>query len=114
MYKIQKNFIRQRKKAKIKHSSLCNGYEKGDIKNIDLRNKIKNMQCSWVKRLFEEDFHDWKVILLFLIGEHLGKNPKFHNNIEIYNDIYSKFLSFYQDTCIKWINNYTGNQLFYP
>ena len=30
------------------------------------------MQCSWVKRLFEDDFHDWKVTPLFLIGKHLG------------------------------------------
>ena len=64
------------------------------------------MQCSWVKRLFEDDFHDWKVIPLFLIGKHLGKN--FHNNIDISNDILSKFPSFYQDIFIKWINNYTA------
>ena len=35
MYKIQKNFIWQGKKAKIKHSALCNGYEKGGLKNVD-------------------------------------------------------------------------------
>ena len=58
LYKIQKHFIWQRKKAKIKHSTLCNGYEMGGIKNVDLRNKITNMQCCWVKRLFEDDFHD--------------------------------------------------------
>ena len=32
LYKIQENFIWQRKKAKIKHSTLCNGYQKGGIK----------------------------------------------------------------------------------
>ena len=80
--KIQKNFIWLGKKAKIKHSTLCSGYEIGGIKNVDLRNKITSMQCSWVKRLFEDDFHDWKVIPLFLIGKLLGKNlGKFHNSI---------------------------------
>ena len=34
LYKIQKKFIWQEKKAKVKHSTLCNGYEKGDIKRI--------------------------------------------------------------------------------
>ena len=58
MYKIQKNFIWQGKKAKIKHSTLCNGYENGGLKNVDLRNKITSIQCSWVKRLSEDDFHD--------------------------------------------------------
>ena len=34
LYKIQKNFIWQGKKAKIKHSTLCNGYEKGGKKML--------------------------------------------------------------------------------
>ena len=108
MYKIQKNFIWQGKKAKIKHSTLCNGYENGGLKNVDLRNKITSIQCSWVKRLFEDDFHDWKVIPLFLIGRHLSKNFKFHNNIDMSNDILSKFPPFYQDIFIKWRNNFTS------
>ena len=46
MYKIQKNFIWEDKKAKIKHSTLCNGYENGGLINVDLRNKITSIQCS--------------------------------------------------------------------
>ena len=66
------------------------------------------MQRSWVKRLFEDDFHDSKVIPLFLIGKHLSKSFKFRNNIDISNDVPSKFPSFYQDVFIKWINNFTS------
>ena len=108
VYKIQKNFIWQGKKAKIKHSTLCNGYENGGLKNVGLRNKVTSIQCSWVKRLFEDGFHDWKVILLLLIDKHLGKNFKFHNNIDLSKYILSKFPSFYQNIFIKWINNYTA------
>ena len=90
------------------HSTLCNGYEMGGIKKVDLRNKITSMQCSWVKRLFEDGFHDWKAIPLFLIDKHLGKNFKFHNDLDINNDILSKFPSFYQDIFIKWINNFNS------
>ena len=39
------------------------------------------------KNLFEDNFHDWKIITLFLIGKHLDTR----------NDIFSKFPSFYQD-----------------
>ena len=88
------------------NSALCNGYEKGGMKNVDLRNKVTSMQCSWVKRVFEDDFLDRKVTTLLLIDKHLGKNFKFHNNIDISNDIPSKFTSFYQDIFIKWINNF--------
>ena len=66
------------------------------------------MQCSWVKRLFEDNFNDWKVIPLFLVGKHLGKHFKFHNNVDANNDILSKFLSFRRDVFITWINNYTS------
>ena len=61
------------------------------IKNVDLRNKITSMQCSWINRLLEHSFHDWKVIPLFLIGKHLGKNFKFPNKLDISNEILSKF-----------------------
>ena len=90
------------------NSTLYNGYEKGNLKNIGLRNKMTSIQCSWLKRLFEDDFHDRKIILLFLIGKHLGKNFKFHNNIDTSDSILSKFPSFYQDILIKWVNNYTA------
>ena len=50
MHKTHKNFICQGKKLKIKHTNLCNDYEMGGLKNVDLRNKITSMQCSWVKR----------------------------------------------------------------
>ena len=93
--KIQKNLIWQGKRAKIKHSTLCNGYEKGGIKNVDLINKITSMQCSWIKRLFENYFFNWKVIPSFLIDKHLGKNFNFYNNIDLNNDILSKLASFY-------------------
>ena len=71
-YKIQKNFLWQGKKAKIKPSTLCNVYKNGGLKNVDFRNKILSIPCSWVKRLFEDDFHDWKVVPLLLIGKYLG------------------------------------------
>ena len=34
LHKIQKNFIWKGEKAKIKHSTLCNGYEIGSIKML--------------------------------------------------------------------------------
>ena len=43
LYKIQNKFISQGKKAKIKHSTLCNVYEKEGIKNVDLRNKSRKV-----------------------------------------------------------------------
>ena len=82
----------------------------GGIKIVYLKNKITSLQCSWVKRLFEDDFHDWKILPLFLIDKHLGKNFKFHNNLDISNDVLSKrltvslyiFLFFWQKLELYW------------
>ena len=82
----------------------------GGIKYVDLRNMITSMQCSWVIRLFEGDCHDWNIIPLFLIDKHLGKNFKFHNNLDISNDVLSKrltvslyiFLFFWQKLELYW------------
>ena len=49
LYNIQKYFICQGKKVNIKHSTFCNGHEKGGLKNVDLRNKMASIQCCWVK-----------------------------------------------------------------
>ena len=105
--KYRKTLFGKAKRQKL-NITLCNLYENRGFKNVELRNKITSIQCSWVKRLSEDDFHDWKVIPLFLIGKHLSKNIKFHNNINLSNDILSKSPSFYQDIFIKWINNYTA------
>ena len=99
--KYRKALFHKGKKTEIKHSTLCNGYKMGGIKYVDLRNMITSMQCSWVIRLFEDDCHDWNIIPLFLINKHLGKNFKFHNNLDISNDILSKCPCFYQDIFIK-------------
>ena len=58
--------------------------------------------------MFEDGFHDWKVMSLNLIGKQLGKNFKLHDNIDLRNDVLLKFSSLYQDIFIKWINNYTA------
>ena len=88
MYKIQKKFIWQGRERKIKHSTPCNGHEKGGLKNVALTIKITSIQCPWVKKNdFKMIFMMRKKTPIFLIGKHLGKNFTFHNNIDINNDI---------------------------
>ena len=56
----------------------CNDHENGGLKSIDIFSKIVTLQCSWIRRLYNENFHPWKVIPLYLIEMHFGKNFKFH------------------------------------
>ena len=79
LIRIQKEFLWGKQKPKIKHETLRNNYENGGIKNVDIFFKIVSLQCSWIGRLFDSNFHQWKVIPLKLIEKYLGKNFKFHS-----------------------------------
>ena len=81
--KIQKEFIWKNKNPKIKHTTLCNNYDNGGLKNIDISSKIISLQCSWIKKLYDNTTPSWKVIPLHLIKTNLGINFKFHSNLDI-------------------------------
>ena len=68
--KIQKQFIWKNRNPKLKHTTLCNEYEQGGLKNVHIFSKIASLQRSSVKRLHDYSFHAWKVITLFLIKNH--------------------------------------------
>ena len=40
--------------------------------------KVINLQCSWIKRLYDENFREWKIIPSYLIKIIFCKNFKFH------------------------------------
>ena len=78
------------------------------LKVLTLVSKIASIQCPWVKRLFDQEKHDWKVIPLFLPSKYFSENFKFHNNMNIDKKLISFFPSFYQGLIINWIKNYSS------
>ena len=48
-----------------KHKTLILEYTHRGLKCADLTFKIISLQNSWVKRLYNESFHEWKMITLF-------------------------------------------------
>ena len=71
--KIQKEFIWNGSNPKIKHSTLCNRYENGGLKNVDILSTVIVLQCSWIKRIYDNSTHPWKIIPSYLIDTYLGK-----------------------------------------
>ena len=59
---IQKNFIRNGKNPKIKHSALSSSYEDGGLKDFNVFAKVISLRCSWIKRLYDENLYEWKII----------------------------------------------------
>ena len=94
-------FIWKGKTPNIKSSTLCNDYDNGGLKNVDVFSKIVSLQCSWIKRLFDNNFHQWKVTPLYLIRRYLGRNFKFHSTLEVSHSILYKFPRFYKEVIIK-------------
>ena len=99
---MKKNFIWKGRKPKIKRTTLRNSYGDGGLKYVDIFYKIVSLQCSWIKRLFDDNFHDWKVIFLCLIKTYFGENFKFHSNLDIGKCPLKQFLKFYQEILTRW------------
>ena len=67
--RIQKTFLWP-SKPKIKNETLCSDFKHGGLKNVNIQKKT-SLQCSWVRRLHDDSFHEWKIILLKLTKNHL-------------------------------------------
>ena len=49
--KIQQTFLWYSSKPKINHKTLCNTFEDGDLKIVDVKSKIISLECSRVKKI---------------------------------------------------------------
>ena len=105
--RIQKNFLWENSSPKIKHETICNDYKSGGLKNIDILNKIISLQCSWIRILYNNSFHEWKLIPLFLIKNSLGSSFKFHSNLFFKRNKIKFFPSFYKEIFLYWNKNLT-------
>ena len=65
-WKNNKAFLWQNSTTKIKDETFFNKKD-GGLKNFDIQNKIIALQYSWIKGLYNNSFHEWKLIPLNLI-----------------------------------------------
>ena len=72
----------ERKKTKIKRLAFSNNCKDGGLKDVEIFAKASSLQCSWIKRLFHEYLHEWKIILVYLTKTNFCRNFKFHPRLE--------------------------------
>ena len=94
LQKIQKTFIWHSSSPKISHSALCNNFENGGLKHVNTSSKIISWQCSWLRKLYDENFHEWKIIPSHLINKYFGKSFKFHLYLSFDRKLLIKFPKF--------------------
>ena len=95
--KRQTNFIWSRLNPKIKNSTINNNYENDGLKNVNIAAKISSFQSYWIKRLFDEKFHDWKIFPLHIIHKLLGKKFVFHSNLKVNKKLTKSFPKYYKE-----------------
>ena len=69
LQRIQKTFIWYSSRPKISHKTLCNNFENGGLKHVDISSKIISLQCSWLRKLCDGNFYEWKIIPSHLISK---------------------------------------------
>ena len=76
MQTIQKVFIQNNVTPKFKHETPPNYYKEVCLRSVDINLKISSLQCSWIKQLYDDNFYEWKLILLHLIKSVFAINFK--------------------------------------
>ena len=76
---------------------MPNTFETGGLKSVDINLKVISLQCFWVKKLYDENFHEWKIIPLHLIRITFGQNFKFHSNLSYDTKLLTSFPVFYKN-----------------
>ena len=69
----------------------------------------RSIQCSWIRRLYNNYFHEWKLKPLHLITMPFGSKFKFHSNIFLRKTSLKKLLSFYGDVTVNWKTNFSSS-----
>ena len=82
-------------------------FSMGVWKTLIYKKKI-SLQCSWVRRLYDDSFHEWKVPLK-LMKKSFGSHFKFHSNLLFNISCVNDFPSFYLDIFCNWKKYFSTN-----
>ena len=100
--KIQKSFVWHDSSPKIKHETLRMEFKAGSLKNVDIYLKFISLQCSLVKKLYDDCFHEWKIISLHLLSKYFGPSFKFHSNLHFESKLLKDFPPFCKQMLMNW------------
>ena len=112
--KTQRNFIWNWLNSKVNKSTINNNYKNGGLRNVNIAAKISSLQSSWIKKLFNENFHDWKILPLHIIHKSLGKKIVFHSNLKVNKKSTKSFLKYNREIINTWGSKFSCQTLVVP
>ena len=78
-----KDFIWDRKRAKIKHCTLIEGYIDDGLKDVDLVSKFTSLKFIWIRKmLYKKNFHPWVAVADNILRNVGGVNV-FQSNLSV-------------------------------
>ena len=86
--------------------------EDGGLKDVDVFTKVISLQCSWIRGLYDENFHEWKIIPSYLIKTNFSKNFKFHSCLEPSLRSLKNIPNFYKEMITNWTKCQSGSPCF--
>ena len=99
---IHRNFIWDKKRPNIKHSTLIGDYARGGLKDVDISSKFKSLHLNWLRRLFDGNFHPWKQLPIYYFKTVAKASNLFHPNLSIASDQIRHIPTFYQNMVKYW------------
>ena len=111
LQRMQKEFLWQGKRAKIKHSMMIGSYEKGGLKDVDLESKFQSLRIIRVRKILDKaNFHPWMTIANTVLQD-LGGVNIFHTNLLIApekRECLEKIPTFYKEVISTWEKMFNG------
>ena len=79
------------------------------MKDVDVFTKVISLQCSWIMRLYDENFHEWKIISSYLIKTIFCENFKFHQCLDPSIRSLKNVPNFYKEMITNWAKCLSGS-----
>ena len=97
-------------RPKTSQKSLFNNFENVGIKHVDISPKIISLQCSWLQKLCNETFREWKKFFFILKTNTLENNLSFIHGSALIPNYLLDFLRFTKTLCFNGVAVGLGNK----
>lgn len=114
------SFIWNKKNDKIKRNTAFQNIENGGIGIPDLRNFIKGLKITWIRKIRSSN-HKWNLIFLSVnpmcnnlkyFGSNFCENYNFNNNM-FWNNVFADYKEFYGCIKIESIEDFLAEPIFH-
>ena len=79
------------------------------MKHVDISSKIISLQCSWIRKPCDENFHEWEIISSQLINKYFGKSFKLYSCLSFDRKLLIKFPKFYKNILFQWSSSFLAS-----